>query len=213
MRLYLSSYHFGNQPKEFVSLLKRNKNVAVISNARDHLEPGLRAKKLIEQIDDLANLGLAATDLDLRDYFSKQGLLRDKLKKFEAVWITGGNAFLLRQAMYNSGFDKIIVELLVQDKIVYAGYSAAIVVLSASLRGLELVDDINAVQTIYHSEPVWEGLNILPYTIAPHFQSDHSESSAIDQEIEFYQKENIPYKTLRDGQVLIINGDKEKTLS
>ncbi|MEK9181876.1 MAG: hypothetical protein AAB786_02535 [Patescibacteria group bacterium] len=38
----------------------------------------------------------------------------------------------------------------------------------------------------------------------PHFDSDHPESEAINKEIEFCQQNNIPYKAIRDGEVIII---------
>jgi dipeptidase E len=70
-----------------------------------------------------------AEELDLREYFD------------DAVWINGGNAFPLRRAMRQSGFDLVIRELLQADKIVYAGFSATACCAAAALRGAEMVDD------------------------------------------------------------------------
>jgi dipeptidase E len=68
---------------------------------------------------------LFAEELDLREYFD------------DAVWINGGNAFLLRREMQHLA----IRELLQADKIVYAGFSAAVCCAAAALRGAEMVDD------------------------------------------------------------------------
>jgi hypothetical protein len=57
---------------------------------------------------------------------------------------------------------------------------------------------------------VWEGLDLLPYAIAVHYKSDHPESSSTDREIEFYQTNGIPYRALRDGQALVVNGATTK---
>jgi dipeptidase E len=51
------------------------------------------------------------------------------------LWINGGNAFLLRRAMRQSGFDSLIHEFLQGDRFVYAGFSAA--VCCAALRSEE----------------------------------------------------------------------------
>ena len=40
--------------------------------------------------------------------------------------------------------------------------------------------------------------------ILPHYKSDHPESEDIDKEVEYCDKNNIPYKTLRDGEVMIL---------
>ena len=83
--------------------------------------------------------------------------------------------------MRESGFDTIIKNLLQEDKIVYAGYSAGIVVLCETLKGIEIVDDIKYVKEIFNAELVWDGLGILPYSIAPHYKSNHPESELIDE--------------------------------
>ena len=53
-------------------------------------------------------------------------------------------------------------------------------------------------------EILWEGLGILDHIILPHYKSDHPESADIDKEVEFCKRNNIPFKTLRDGEVIII---------
>ena len=68
----------------------------------------------------------------------------------------------------------------------------------------KIVDDIKYVKEIYNAEAVWNGLGILPYSIAPHYKSDHPESDLIDKLVEYFIKEKIPYKTLSDGDAIII---------
>ncbi|MBN8571166.1 MAG: Type 1 glutamine amidotransferase-like domain-containing protein [Ignavibacteria bacterium] len=204
MRLYLSSYRLGNNPRVLTSMVTGNKRAALILNARDYFSVEDRESGKIEQTNDLKKIGITAAELDLRNYFGKQNDLKKELEEFDAVWIPGGNSFLLRHAMRESGFDAIIKNLLLEDKIVYAGYSAGIVVLCETLKGIEIVDDIKYVKEIYNSQPIWEGLGILPYSIAPHYKSNHPESELIDELVEYFIKEKIPYKTLSDGDAIII---------
>ncbi|CAF3367487.1 unnamed protein product [Rotaria sp. Silwood2] len=184
-----------------------NKRAALILNARDYFSSDDREAGRIEQIEDLKKIGITSTELDLRDYFGKQNELEKELEQFDAVWIPGGNSFLLRYAMRESGFDEIIKKLLSEDKIIYGGYSAGIVVLCETLHGIEIVDDIKYVKEIYDSEPNWEGLGILPYSIAPHYKSNHPESELIDKVIDYFVKEKIPYRTLKDGETIIVNNN------
>ncbi len=157
----------------------------------------------------MKSIGIESGEIDLREFKNAESL-KAELHKYNGLWIVGGNAFLLRRAMFDSGFDSVIKELLEDDNFVYAGYSAGSVVTGKTMRGFELVDDMNAVKSIYGSEIIWEGLDIIPYSIAPHYQSDHHESAAVEKVVNYFIKENITYKTLKDGQAIIINGAKEE---
>ncbi len=214
MRLYLSSYKLGNFPQELVRLVgEGSKRVAVILNAADFTSVAERAEGLQRQIDLLAGLGFLGEEIDLRKYFNKEQELKEIMSKFGAVWVRGGNVFLLRRAFKQSGFDNIIKELLAEDKIVYAGYSAGPCVLAPSLHGLEIVDPPELLAEGYDKEIIWDGLNILPYSFSPHYKSDHPESGDIDKEIAYMEEHNIPFKAVRDGEVIVINGDRETFFS
>lgn len=92
-------------------------------------------------MDVLKSLGFSPEQIDLRNYFGKPQELKKYLSNFGLVWVYGGNAFVLKRAYEQSGFDKIIKDMLLKDEIVYTGFSAGIVILSKSLKGLEIVDD------------------------------------------------------------------------
>lgn len=211
MRLYLSSYGLGNYSKELFKLVGVNKKIAIIGNAGDHYKPKKeRGESIQRQFDSLSRVGLMPQEIDLRKYFNKEKELEKKLKKFGAVWIKGGNTFILRKAMRLSGFDKIIKKMLKKDEIVYAGYSAGWCVLSKSLKGLDTVDNPKDNAVGYPKKIIWSGLGIIDYMACPHYKSDHPESADVDKEVKYYKDNKIPYKTLRDGEVIVVNGNKEK---
>lgn len=211
MRLYLSSYGLGNYSKELFKLVGVNKKIAIIGNAGDHYGNKKERKESIQrQSTSLSGIGLVPQEIDLRKYFGKEKELENKLKNFGAVWIKGGNTFVLRKAMRLSGFDKIIKKMLKKDEIVYAGYSAGWCVLSKSLRGLDTIDNPKDNAVGYPKKIIWTGLGLIKYMACPHYKSDHPESISLGEEIKYYRKNKIPYKTLRDGEVIVVNGDKEK---
>ena len=211
MRLYLSSYKFGNYTEELVKLCPGNKKAGVIINAVDWSDDKERvAKSLNDQIEGLKSLGFSTEQIDLRNYFGKAEELKKHLSSFGLVWVYGGNTFVLKRAYEQSGFDRIIKEMLLKNEIVYAGFSAGVVILSKSLKGLEIVDDPNIVPEGYKKDFSWDGLGILDYHIAVHYKSDHPESAGIDKEIEYCEKNNIPYQTLKDGEVIVINSEGTK---
>lgn len=213
MRLFLSSYKLGNKPKELPPLVGDNKRAAIIMNSQDAKTPESRAERLQQEIDALTALGLQPEELDLRQYFGKSDELKEVLDNFGFVWVRGGNVFLLRRAFKQSGFDKIIVDLLKDDKIAYGGYSAGVCVLAPSLKGIELVDPKDEITDGYDKEVIWDGLGVLGYAVAPHYKSDHPESDDINKCVEYFADNHILFKTLRDGEIIIINGETEKIVA
>jgi len=148
----------------------------------------------------------------LRDYVDRMIPLEHCLRPYGSVWVAGGNTFVLRRAMYDSGFDRIIVKMLEDDAITYGGYSAGICVLAASLQGLHLVDNPAEVEQAFHREVIWDGLGILPYTPVPHFQSDHVESERVDEVVSYLKSNLVAYKTLRDGEAIVVDGQSNAFL-
>ena len=111
MKLYLSSFHLGNHPEKLVSLFGSKPYVAIISNAKDYIPAPEKQERLNEQIKSLKSFGVESGEVDLRNFKNTEAL-KTELKKYNGVWIVGGNAFLLRRAMFDSGFNLVIKELL-----------------------------------------------------------------------------------------------------
>lgn len=86
--------------------------------------------------------------------------------------------------MKQSGFDIAIADLLDRDRIVYAGFGAAAVTASDTLRALDRVSDPAEIPPGYDPAVVWDGLGILPFALVVHFESDHPESVAVGEEVD-----------------------------
>lgn len=204
MKLYLSSYYLGNDPAEFTNLFAANKKVAIIMNAADAGDPTRRSDYLQKNVALLAQIGLEGKELDLRDYFSDREGLAAQLQGYGGVWVVGGNSFVLRRAMRQSGFDTIAVPLIRKNQLVYGGFSAGAVVATPTLRGIDVDDDPAAVPAGYDNTTVWEGLGLYEKSIAPHYKSDHPESPTIDKVVDYFEREHLPYTALRDGEAVVI---------
>ena len=217
MRLYLSSYRLGDSAGALLALVGNGARAAIISNALDNVSAAARDLYRAEVHDPVATfaaLGILARELDLRDYFGAPERLRRALGGIDLVWVMGGNCFILRRAMRQSGFDTVISELLEHDAIVYGGFSAGAVVATPSLRGIELMDDPNEVPHGYPPEIVWEGLGLVDYAIVPHFRSRHPESRAADAAANYLARRRLPFRALRDGEVIVhIGGSTAEELA
>lgn len=207
MKLYLSSYNFGDRVSELVDALLKGARVAVISNALDNIPAEQRAvyaRTVFDPIAAFRDLGFEAYDLDLRAYFGRTADLDSALSGASLVFAIGGNAFLLRRAMRQSGFDDVIKRRLISGDIVYGGWSAGACVAGPDLRGIDLMDEPHLIAEGYDAPVVWEGLGLLDYCIVPHYRSDHGESAAADEAVAKRLELNLPLRTLRDGQVVIV---------
>jgi len=206
MRFYLSSYKFGNEIGELLGLSpKSNNRIALIANALDYSTDLERRKNgEDENLNDLKKLGFVPEIVDLRHYFGKPAELKKVIATYGSVFVRGGNAFVLRQAMKLSGFDEILNGLVLSKKdFLYAGYSAGVCVLAPSLKGLDLVDDVTK-KPYGNIDTIFEGLNLVNYLIVPHYKSNHPESEAMNKVVEYCVGNKILFKVLMDGEVIII---------
>ena len=211
MRLFLSSEGFGNYPKRLVELVGESKKVAFIDNAKDFLEPAEREAHVQEKKAEFETLGFEFQELDLRSYFHKSNKLLDLLSNFGVVWLSGGNTFVLRRALAYSGLDNILKEQVAHSKIIYGGSSAGSIIPTPSLHGTEYGDEPSEIPKGYKKEVIWSGLNLVSFHIVPHYESEwfREESDAM---VDYLKKNELPHKTLKDGQVIVIDGDKKEFL-
>lgn len=214
MRLYLSSYRIGDRAGSLLAMLGDGKRAAIIENALDNVSATARdlyRTDVYNPAAELASLGISAEPLDLRDYFGRVEALRTHLGQFDLVWVTGGNAFVLRRAMQLSGFDDIIVDLLDADTIVYGGFSAGAVVAAPSLEGIHLIDDPSELPAGYSGELVWDGLGLIDHAIVPHYRSPHPETHAAERAARHLSARGLRYRALRDGEVIVWTEERQLT--
>ena len=207
MRLYLSSFRLGDHPEHLIALVgEDSRRTVVIANAMDDAPPDVRRAGVELELAALADLGFNAVELDLRDYFAQQQRLRRELAGVSMAWLRGGNVFMLRYALYRSGGDGVLDELLAADALVYAGYSAGPCVLSPSLRGLELVTML-----MRSRGPTARGRCGMAWRCSPRRSSRTTGHRGIPRRLRSSwswpgtaPKESLPHS--HDGQVLLVNG-------
>ena len=102
-----------------------------------------------------------------------------------------------------SGFD-VIIKKLKKRAILYGGYSAGVCVLSPTLHGLELMDDVSQKPYGDDIETVWEGLGLIDFSVIPHYQSNHPETDSANPIIQYFVDNKVPFRIMSDGDVIII---------
>lgn len=212
MRLYLSSHGFGDHVATLHEMIGANKKILYIDNAKDDWDDEARAQHVAEKHAEFEKDGFDFYELDLRKYIGKTDLLEKIVAGAGLVWAGGGNTFLLRRAMKYSGFDTILQNDLKADLFVYGGSSAGAVVMTKTLRGVEMEDDPYVVPAGYDEEIIWNGLGIVYPQLVPHFASEYFGESA-QAMVDYFEENGLKYVTLKDGEVYVVNGQFEERLS
>ena len=208
MRLFLSSSLFGDHGNDLVEMVGTGSRFAVILNALDNF-PEIKRDYVRQYVEPLLRqFGFHGEEFDLRSYFTHALPLSDDLRRFDVVWATGGNAFLLRRAMAASRFDVILPQLLRSSPIVYGGWSAGSVVAGEDLYGIDCIDDPLAMAPGYPAgESPSAGLGLINATIVPHFESEHPEAAAATASVRVIEASGRPAIALRDGEVIVQDGE------
>lgn len=179
--------------KEFFSL--KNKKVAFIANAADIYDkkPWIYFDKM-----RLKDYGAQIVDIDLRKLKGKN--LYKKLSNIDVIFVSGGNTFYLLEIMKKSGFDKIIKKLLAKG-IVYVGSSAGSCVAAPDVTPIKLLDD-------FRVKPLksYIALNLTKFLALSHINRKKYMPKCLDIKKIYDKKYNLI--TLRDDQVLIVNGNE-----
>jgi dipeptidase E len=118
MRLYLSSYRLGGGGEVLTRLSGTGRRAGLVENALDHIAVEERRDykaRVYDSAADLMSLGLDVVELDLRSYFGSETRLRRAVAALDLIWAVGGNAFVLRKAMAQSGLDGILRSRLADD--------------------------------------------------------------------------------------------------
>jgi dipeptidase E len=66
-----------------------------------------------------------------------------------------------------------------------------------------LADEPERIPPGYSAEVLWDGLGLIPYCIVPHYRSIHPESPLMELVVAYLVANEIPFITLRDGEVHI----------
>ncbi|MEI6266992.1 MAG: Type 1 glutamine amidotransferase-like domain-containing protein [bacterium] len=179
-------------------LSKRNvKKIAYILNAK---KPVLKKDydEILKEIKIFEKHGLNVDVIDLE----KTDDLEDRLMLSGAIYVKGGNTFKLLKAMKETGFDKVITNIIAKD-VIYIGESAGSYVACPTIEmahwkhqdankiGLE---DLTA-------------LSLVPYLLTVHYKDEFK--TIINNEI---SKSKYEVRILRDNQLILIENDKQSII-
>lgn len=214
MRIYLSSYKLGNRFDILMDMIPPAMRVGLVMNAKDHLDEEARALKTEAARYMLTrNTGARVKEVDLREYSYKTRNLESTLSKLDALWVHGGDVFVLREAMENSGADKTLIRLIRGNELVYAGESAGGCVMGADLRLFGGPESPEATEYLRDKQLKMRGLGLIGRAFIPHFRGQAQENTLgerdyeVQRAVRYCEEMQVGYTGVRDGEALVISGE------
>lgn len=203
MLLYLSSQKFGSNINVLKEWLKTHNNkILLIFNALDAKKKEKIDSNIEEDTKLLVEIGFDVKIINLQDYFGKFEKLEKEFFKYNSYCVMGGNVFVLRKAMEYSGFDVFLHKISSNPNYLYIGYSAGSAILSKNLKVLNIVDEpINFYNS--NDKTFYNGIGLIDYIFVPHYKSDYHKVKLIEEIIKKCKKENISFRAVKDGKVII----------
>ena len=180
---------FPKAQKKFSEVLRgiSKKNALIITTAAEN--------KSKNKYSILAKKQLIGYGINKVKYFDLEKNKNINLSDFGIVYVCGGNTFKLMKYVNNSNFTTSIKKFLEKNGL-YIGVSAGSIILGSNIEiaGCGKNGDKNIINLKNLS-----GMNILPYSISPHFKT----SEKIELE-KFVKKVKYKVKLLTDEDIIYL---------
>jgi len=144
----------------------------------------------------MIDVGFSIEDVDIKGKNEKE--LRKMLKDKDIVYVQGGNTFYLLKYVKESGFDKVVKEL-IQKGLIYIGVSAGSYIACPTIE-MALWKDQD--KNIVGLEDL-TALNLVPFLLSVHYILEYKE--IIKKGI---SSSKYPVKMLTDDQAILVRDNK-----
>lgn len=207
MRLLLLSYGAGAVPAFLASCTDAADSIR-IGYINDAARPYDGADFVIAERERLEALGHSLVDITVSD-FERASDFAAVLDGLDAVYVAGGNTFVLLAALRRHGADQILVDR-VRSGLPYIGASAGTIITGPSIEPVSLMDDPADAPDLAD----YTGLGLIEDVVIPHADGalPPYPPELIERIKQTYQTEH-QLRFLNDDQAILVEGTAQKLLS
>ena len=145
----------------------------------------------------MKELGFQITEADISGM--TEGKVRKLLKDTNIIYVQGGNTYYLLKCIKESGFDKVVKELL-EKGVIYIGVSAGSYVAGPTIEQADWIHEHNRFGLTDLT-----AMNLVPFLLMVHYVPEYK--SILKEKI---QKSKYEFKILTDDQAILVKGDNYK---
>lgn len=159
-----------------------------------------RAPWMISDKREMSAAGFYVQDVDLRG--KREDDLRNELEGKDIIYGQGGNPYYLLKYVYQSGFDRVIKEL-ISKGVLYVGASAGSYIMCPTL---EMAMWARPERLRYGLAPDVKALGYVPFLLKVHYDAKNRERN--EQVKEEMSKTKYPVRILTDDQAILVQDGK-----
>ncbi|MBI2054014.1 MAG: Type 1 glutamine amidotransferase-like domain-containing protein [Candidatus Staskawiczbacteria bacterium] len=146
---------------------------------------------VLKDLEAMTEVGFNVEKIDIEG--KKEYELRKMLANKDIIFVEGGNAYYLLEAMKKSGFEKVIKDLM-KKGVVYLGVSAGSIVAGQTIE-TSMDENITGLKKT-------DGLKIVPFNVFVHYRPEYEELAK-----QKLKNSKYPLHALKDDQALLIQGE------
>jgi len=196
-----SSTYVAQAVADHLRLLAHKKTLLFITTAADIEKGGKQWLRDDRQALENAGFALEQYTIEGKNYNE----LREKFQLFHILYFSGGNTFFLLQEIQKSGCKTVLQECLKNGKI-YMGSSAGSIVAGPDVSIAKRLDTLSRAPELQGMI----GLELVNYTVLPHWGSEHFRSVYKQRIPEAYDNYTHPLLALHDNEfALVVDGKTE----
>ena len=201
MKLLLTSAGRYNQKVFDFFLTILPKSIDKCSILMVYYKPDGRMSDYIkEDIDFFSNIGC---NLDVFNMYEEKNI--DTSKKFDVIWVCGGNTFFILDRMKKTGVFEFAKKAVLSNESIYFGISAGSIIAGPEIRiAGEAVGDYD--ENSINLKDL-RGLNFTNISVFPHFEEYMK--SGVDN---FRKKANYPIIEITDDEAVFVEDNKYKII-
>lgn len=149
---------------------------------------------------------LIAAGFDLTKYTitnKNEKELRHDLKDFDFIFLAGGNTFYLLEKAQQSGFVKVVSELVLNDGKIYIGSSAGSVIAGPDIYSVFIVDDVSLAPNLEG----YKGFGLVDFITFPHWGNEKFKDKYLNKRLNHSFMGKDQAILLRDNQYIEVRDD------